>query len=160
METLPEEFQQYLDNVAQNVAALSRSEANAQQQIAKGEYALYVMTPGAPTTIVGLPKPWPFRLIVPDDGQMVLLLGLSYLQQAPHPNAAKVFANWIASKEGTSIYGGIDGSAAVRTDLDSSTWLEADLVPKPGGDYFDVYDFKYVTQQRQPIARFYAGLKT
>ena len=39
--------------------------AGIHMQIAKGEYALYLMTPGAPTTIVGLPKPWPFRLIVP-----------------------------------------------------------------------------------------------
>ncbi|HEY1292254.1 MAG TPA: extracellular solute-binding protein [Chloroflexota bacterium] len=85
---------------------------------------------------------------------------VSLWNQAPHPNAAKVFANWIASKEGISTYGAIDGSAAVRTDLDSSTWLEPDLIPKPNGDYFDVYDFKYVTEQRQPIAKYYASIKT
>ena len=85
---------------------------------------------------------------------------VSLWNQAPHPNAAKVFANWIASKEGTAVYAAIDGSAPVRTDLDASAWLEPDLIPKPGGDYFDVYDYKYVTEQRQPIARFYASLKT
>ena len=85
---------------------------------------------------------------------------VSLWNQAPHPNAAKVFANWIASKEGVSTYGAIDGSAAVRTDLDSSSWLEADLIPKPNGDYFDVYDFKYVTEQRAPIAKYYASIKT
>jgi iron(III) transport system substrate-binding protein len=85
---------------------------------------------------------------------------ISLWNQAPHPNAAKVFANWIASKEGVSTYGAIDGSAAVRTDLDSSTWLSPDLIPKPNGDYFDVYDFKYVTEQRQPIAKYYASIKT
>jgi iron(III) transport system substrate-binding protein len=85
---------------------------------------------------------------------------VSLWNQAPHPNAAKVFANWIASREGVSSYGAIDGNAAVRTDLDSSTWLERDLIPKPGGDYFDVFDFTYVVQQRQPIAKFYGTLKT
>jgi iron(III) transport system substrate-binding protein len=107
----------YLKNVAQNVAALSRSEANAQQQIAKGEHALYLMTPGAPTTIVGLPKPWPFRLIAPDDGQMVLLLGLSYLQQPPHPNAAKVLANYILSQEGQQVIASGPGDVFIRTDV-------------------------------------------
>jgi ABC-type glycerol-3-phosphate transport system substrate-binding protein len=84
---------------------------------------------------------------------------VSLWNKAPHPNAARVFVNWIASKEGTGIYASIDGSAPVRTDLDASAWLEPSLIPKPGGDYFDVYDYKYVMEQRQPIARFYAGLK-
>lgn len=107
----------YLKNVAQNVAALSRNEANAQQQIAKGEYAVYLMTPGAPTTIVGLQKPWPFRLVVPDDGQMVLLLGLSYLQNAPHPNAARVLTNFILSQEGQQVIASGAGDAFNRKDV-------------------------------------------
>ena len=84
---------------------------------------------------------------------------LSLWNNAPHPNAARLFCNWIASREGVSVYGAIDGTAPVRTDVDASAWLEADLIPKPGGDYFDVYDYTYVMEQRQPIARFYAGLK-
>jgi iron(III) transport system substrate-binding protein len=84
---------------------------------------------------------------------------VSLWNQAPHPNAAKVFANWIAGKDGAAVYAAVDGSAPVRTDLDVSAWLDRDLIPKAGGDYFDVYDFKYVMEQRQPIARFYATLK-
>jgi ABC-type glycerol-3-phosphate transport system substrate-binding protein len=85
---------------------------------------------------------------------------VSLWNQAPHPSAARVFANWIASKEGTAVYAAIDGGAPVRTDLDASAWLERDLIPKPGGDYFDTFEYKYVMEQRQPIARFYASLKT
>ena len=84
---------------------------------------------------------------------------VSLWNQAPHPNAAKVFANWIASREGMSVYGPIDGSAPVRTDVDASAWLDRDLIPKPGGDYFDVYSYQYVMEQRQPIAKYYASLK-
>ena len=57
------------------------------------------------------------------------------------------------------MYGAIDGSAPVRTDVDASAWLDKSLIPEPHGDYFDVYDYKYVMEQRQPIARFYAALK-
>src|SRR5207302_2144461 len=74
---------------------------------------------------------------------------VSLWNNPPHPNAAKVFANWIASKEGTAVYAPIDGSAPARTDLDASGWLEPSLIPKSGGDYFDVYDFNYVVEQRQ-----------
>jgi iron(III) transport system substrate-binding protein len=84
---------------------------------------------------------------------------VSLWNQAPHPNAAKLFANWIATREGVSAYGAIDGSAPVRTDVDASGWLDKTLIPDPKGDYFDVYDYKYVVEQRQPIARFYDGLK-
>jgi iron(III) transport system substrate-binding protein len=85
---------------------------------------------------------------------------ISLWNQPPHPNAAKVFVNWIASKEGVSTYGPIDGSAAVRTDVDSSGWIAPELVPKAGVDYFDVYDYQYVVEKRQPIAKFYGTLKT
>jgi iron(III) transport system substrate-binding protein len=84
---------------------------------------------------------------------------VSLWNQAPHPNAARVFANWIASKEGVTVYGAIDLAAPVRTDVDASAWLEPALIPKPGGDYFDVYDYKYVMEQRQPIAKYFATLK-
>jgi iron(III) transport system substrate-binding protein len=120
----------YLNQVAQNVAALTRSEANAQQQIAKGEYALYLMTPGAPTTIVGLPKPWPFRLITPDDGQMVLLLGLSYLQKPPHPNAAKVLSNYLLSQEGEQVIASGAGDVFIRTDVTAAAPDLVALSPK------------------------------
>lgn len=128
--------------------------------VAHGSYPIGI---GATPVFVAQYQGLPLQQLVLSDIKTIVAGGfgiVSLWNQAPHPNAAKVFANWIASKEGVSTYGAIDGSAAVRTDLDSSTWLEADLVPKPGGDYFDVYDFKYVTEQRQPIAKYYASLKT
>jgi iron(III) transport system substrate-binding protein len=84
---------------------------------------------------------------------------VSLWNQAPHPNAAKVFANWIASKDGVSVYGAIDQSAPVRTDVDASAWVPPHLIPTPGREYFDMFEYKYVMEQRQPIARFYAALK-
>ena len=85
---------------------------------------------------------------------------VSLWNQAPHPNAAKVFANWIASKDGVSVYGAIDQSAPVRTDVDATAWVPQHLIPKPGKEYFDTFEYKYVMEKRQPIARFYAALKS
>ena len=84
---------------------------------------------------------------------------ISLWNQAPHPNAAKVYVNWIASKDGLTVYGTLDQSAPVRTDVDASAWVPAHLIPKPGGEYFDTFEYKYVMEKRQPIARFYASLK-
>jgi iron(III) transport system substrate-binding protein len=85
---------------------------------------------------------------------------ISLWNQAPHPNAAKLYVNWIASKDGLSVYGALDQSAPVRTDVDASAWVPPHLIPKAGGDYFDTFEYKYVMEQRQPIARFYASLKS
>lgn len=76
---------------------------------------------------------------------------------APHPNAARVFANWIASKEGISVYGPIDNGVPVRNDVDP-TWIPADQIPQPGRKYFDTYDPEYVLGKRQEARDYYASI--
>jgi iron(III) transport system substrate-binding protein len=76
---------------------------------------------------------------------------------APHPNAAKVFANWIASKEGTTLYGEIENGAPVRADVEP-TWLPPDQLPQPGVEYFDTYDYDYVMKKRLEAREYFAML--
>ena len=76
---------------------------------------------------------------------------------APHPNAARVFANWIASKEGLTLYGQIDGAVPVRSDIDP-TWVPADQIPRPGVQYFDTYDYDYVTTKRLEARDYFASI--
>jgi iron(III) transport system substrate-binding protein len=143
----------------QNVA-YTRDYGQIADWVAHGSYPIAL---GAtPPFIAPYKGAAPLEQLVVSDLKTIVAGGfgmVSLWNQAPHPNAAKVFANWIASKDGVSVYAPIDGSAPVRTDVDASAWLEPSLIPKPGGDYFDVYDYTYVVEQRQPIARFYAGLE-
>jgi iron(III) transport system substrate-binding protein len=78
--------------------------------------------------------------------------------QAPHPNAAKVFVNWIATKEAAVIYGKADGSASIRADVDSTAWVPANLIPKKDGKYIDSYDYTFVTETRATIQKVMAPL--
>ena len=41
---------------------------------------------------------------------------------SPHPNATKVFVNWLLSKEGQEIYGKAMGQATRRLDVETK-WL-------------------------------------
>jgi len=77
---------------------------------------------------------------------------------APHPNAAQVFVNWIATKEAAVIYGKADGSASVRTDVDSTVWIPANLIPKKDGSYIDSYDYTFVTETRATIQKVMAPI--
>jgi hypothetical protein len=62
------------------VKALTRAEIDAPKQIARGEYGIFIHpTQVGAADIWKLPKPHPFRLVVPEDGVMLLTGGLNLL---------------------------------------------------------------------------------
>lgn len=73
---------------------------------------------------------------------------LTVANQAPHPNAARVFANWIVSREGLEIYSRGYGNATLRTDIDES-FLEPVNIPKPGVNYFDDSAWSWIVTGRK-----------
>ena len=77
---------------------------------------------------------------------------LSIANKRPHPNAARVFVNWLASKEGVEIYARGYGTVPLRNDIDES-FLPQEIIPKPGVSYFDGSDWRYVTQERRKLRR-------
>jgi iron(III) transport system substrate-binding protein len=70
---------------------------------------------------------------------------LAVFNNAPHPNAAKLFVNWIASKEGLEIYSRASTSATTRSDIDEASYIPAHSIPAPGVEYFDAYDWEFST---------------
>jgi iron(III) transport system substrate-binding protein len=70
---------------------------------------------------------------------------------APHPNAAKLFVNWIASKEGLEVYSRARGGAPTRSDIKAESYLPAAMIPKPGVDYFDSYNWEFVLNTKEKI---------
>jgi iron(III) transport system substrate-binding protein len=79
------------------------------------------------------------------------------LKNAPHPNAAKVFVNWIASKEGQETFGRALGVAPNRTDIDASAFLPRDMIPRPGVDYFDTFEWEYTVTKKEKIRAYMKG---
>jgi iron(III) transport system substrate-binding protein len=79
------------------------------------------------------------------------------LNRAPHPNAARVFANWMASKEGMALYSETQVQAPVRNDI-TATWMPDRLIPKAGGKYVDTYEYKFATGTRLQARDFYTKL--
>jgi iron(III) transport system substrate-binding protein len=99
-------------------------------------YAEELKKEGFPVhTVVGLPD-MPGR-IASGLGEMVLM------NKAPHPNAAKVFVNWMASKEGLEVYARNYGSVPMRNDIDES-FLASYLIPKAGVNYFDSGSWEFL----------------
>ena len=75
---------------------------------------------------------------------------LTLMNKAPHSNAARIFLNWIVSKEGLEIYARAEGRAALRTDTDES-FIPPEQVPKPGVNYFDTFDWEFTVSGKEKI---------
>jgi iron(III) transport system substrate-binding protein len=69
---------------------------------------------------------------------------------APHPNAARVFANWIASKEGSEVFNRAMGTAPTRSDIDES-FLPPEIIPREGVHYFDTYDWEFTVTKKEKV---------
>jgi iron(III) transport system substrate-binding protein len=75
---------------------------------------------------------------------------MGIVDRAPNPNAAKLFANWMASKEGLMIFARARGEAPTRNDIDAAAFLPPEIIPEEGADYFDVHDWvKGVTARKK-----------
>jgi iron(III) transport system substrate-binding protein len=75
---------------------------------------------------------------------------LAIMDNAPHPNAAKVFVNWIASKEGAEVFNRAVGTASARNDIDESH-LPPEIIPKEGVQYFDTYDWDFTVTKKEKV---------
>ncbi len=82
---------------------------------------------------------------------------VALIDNAPHPNAAKVFVNWMASKEGSEIFNKMVGTVPTRNDIDES-YLPPEIIPKEGVQYFDTYDWDFTVTKKEQIRAFMKDL--
>jgi iron(III) transport system substrate-binding protein len=80
-------------------------------------------------------------------------------RDAPHPKAAQLFVNWIASKDGATVMARAEKSVSNRVDVPPVDVPDTEI-PQPGVEYFDRYGWDYVTQQENVLrVRFQELLK-
>lgn len=76
---------------------------------------------------------------------------VALFDRAPNPNAARLFVNWIASQDGLRLFARERQEATTRNDLGEESFLPADIIPKPGVDYFDGADWEFTVTQKEKI---------
>ncbi len=77
---------------------------------------------------------------------------LGLFNNAPHPNSARLFVNWITSPEGQQVHADAEKQAPMRRDV-PAPWLRDHQIPKDGVTYMRLYDYQYVTEQKPAILR-------
>lgn len=95
---LGEEFHH---KVAANAPIFTRDQRESHRRVARGEFALYLpMTLPDSLLLKGLPV----KAIIPTEGVPYVLYGNALLKNAPHPNAAKLYIDFLQTREPELIY--------------------------------------------------------
>ncbi len=64
--------------------------------------------------------------------------GIVFLKNAPHPNAARVFVNWVLSKEAGTIAAKAFGAQSAREDV-ATDFLDPVMLRQPGVKYYSQF---------------------
>ena len=73
-------------------------------------------------------------------------------KDSPHPNAAAVLVNWLASKEAQGIYSQSVLQPSRRTDVNLKDVPDY-LIPKPGVKYLDSYGHEFYAKKRPEVIK-------
>ncbi len=75
---------------------------------------------------------------------------VSIFKPRPHPNAGRLFVNWLASKEGLEAYPRGQLNPTTRADIDESFVPPHVISPKPGVDYFE-FDWDFILKHKKRV---------
>jgi iron(III) transport system substrate-binding protein len=133
---------------------VSRDDRQMQDWLARGQYPIsFGLSPRDVDDMQdqGLPA----KIIGTLDGPGAVVGGFGVMaafDKPPHPNAAKLFVNWMASPEGMGIHALAEGQVPLRKDVEHP-WAKEEQVPKEGVNYQDLYDYTYIMDQKPAIIR-------
>ena len=75
---------------------------------------------------------------------------VSIFKPRPHPNAGRLFVNWLASKEGLEAYARGQLHPTTRVDIDESFVPPHVIIPKPGENYFE-FDWDFIHKHKKRV---------
>ncbi len=111
------------EEMAKQAPVFTRDYGEAARRIARGEYSIYV--PLIFSQAVPL-KGLPVRAVIPEDGVTYGSYSVSILKKAPHPNAARLLADFYLSDEVQAIYAETGHGVVVK---DLAVKLSAEMAP-------------------------------
>ncbi len=95
----------------------------AAKSVIRGQYALYLITSTANmgTFIMSAGTALPVKALDSAEGVIAANRSIGVIKDSPHPNAAKLFTNWVLSQEGQMVLAKAQGAVPVRKDVPDFT---------------------------------------
>jgi ABC-type Fe3+ transport system substrate-binding protein len=135
----PEKAKDYFVKLRAQTGIVERDQRRGLESVAKGKYPVLI----APSTgVMGQLTQRGLKFGVLSEwkdigGRISSSFGnVTVLNKAPHPNAAKVFINWLLTKDGQSIWSKTMQNVSRRVDV-STEGLPDFILPKTGGKYWE-----------------------
>lgn len=142
----------YLKKLVEQVSFVASDRRQVADALAKGTIALSI-GPTYYSFISYVRAGLPVRPLPPiKEGTYVSMGngGPVVIKNSPHPNATKIFVNWLLSKEGQEIYSKAQGQATRRLDVDTKPM--EDLGIRAAKDNISVADFhKHENQSEDKV---------
>lgn len=98
------------------------------ERLSRGEAPVYAAT-SSPDAAQPAREGAPIKVIDFKEGITALYTLQGVIANAPHPNAARVFANWWLTKEGQAVFASAKGSDIIRTDVQPGLPASINLKP-------------------------------
>jgi iron(III) transport system substrate-binding protein len=92
---------EFAEKLAEQQPQLTNEPREAIRRVARGEKAILMPVVLADTLEL---KGLPIKAVVPEEGALYNQQGVTVLKNAPHPNAAKLFLNFVLSEEAQTIF--------------------------------------------------------
>lgn len=143
----------YMKELVKQQPMINRDQRLQVEWVARGRYAIGLgMEPNLITEFIKAGAP--IVEIVPDD-DVTASAGpndLAMINKAAHPNAAKVYVNWILSKEGQTVLSKASGLSSVKTNVATDHLTPARRM-NPAKKYFVIDHEDYILKEPEYIAK-------
>ena len=143
----------YMKDLAKQNPFINRDQRLQVEWVARGKYAVGLgMQTDLPTEFIKAGAP--IMEILPED-DIAASAGpndLAMINRAPHPNAARVFINWILGKEGQTIVSKASGVASVKTNVATDHLTPARRLDR-AKKYFIVDHEDYILKEKENIVK-------
>jgi iron(III) transport system substrate-binding protein len=117
--------------------------------LAKGKYAIGTSINQADVDRA-IADGLPLKVILPEgDGVNQVTSGYGLLavpREAPHPNAAKLLASWLACTDGNAVWNEAYGTYSTRADVPPPPGVADYQKVNPGVEYFDSYAWEFLIE--------------
>lgn len=125
---------QFMKDLVAQKPVMMRDERLLTESVAKGKYAIGIApSMSAPAEFIQMGAPIAFIDVKEPRSLSAGWAVISAFKDAPHPAAARLFVNWLLSKEGGTIFAPAAGYASTRVDVPPEGILPI-MVPRAGDE--------------------------
>lgn len=135
---------------------LSRDSRQMVDWLGHGKFAIGLFVGSAGEVERSIRQGLPLAEVAPTTGSVSMGTprAVNLVQGAPHPNAARVYINWLMSREGQIAYQKATGNNSLRTDIPKDTVVPSEIL-KEDREYIPQNLEKYEAPARLPLKRIF-----